>query len=164
MNKLSTTKSNFLRHGSASLELAMFLPFLCLFLLGIFAVTSVVVSKSDVENEARYAAWKYRHTPWHADQLVSTDIGVDSEDLRILGNRPRTAAGSLVAEEAEKPIQQFLRQLAFGNATSEHFVWSGVWDNREIKFKTHPRLEISDKALYFSNNGIDLSAFKSLGN
>jgi hypothetical protein len=147
------TRIQISRKGNSSMELAIFLPFLCLFLMAIFAVVSVTLSHCKVEMTARYEVWKYRHTPWKAKQTEDIGPSVGHKDLAILDGHTRVSPSRFIVTKSKFPIMQFLKGLTPKTATSRHVVLGGVWDHREIKFakrSQHPRLVLMDKVNFFS--------------
>ena len=139
------------------------MPFLCLFLMGIFAVAAVFLSHCKVEMASRHEAWKYRHTPWRAAETEMTGISVGDKELAIVDGKTRVHPSRVIVNEAKMPIPQILDGLVHKAAIKKHYVLGGVWDHREIKFPErsgHPRLVLIDKVNFFGGGSVPLKAFR----
>lgn len=176
------------RRGLATLEVVMFLPILCVFIILIFMTAGAGMSVVHVAVKARNQAWEGRDEPWRSngelfkEGLLVLEEGRDREDLEVVGKpihryfadnealpRGWNATRGLVRAESwvEIPFVPKGVQDRIRFAGARHAVLGGCWDHRELPFedyslrREHRRLEIPEKFDYYGKS-VDLNGFERL--
>lgn len=156
------------RRGTATLEFALMFPLIIAVMLAILTIASVSDSKCRVLTESRRLAFRHRHQPWAATSEVEVgtlDIPAIAETGKILGPQPiQPPQGGMIGAQATAPSKVYLESMTSvaSRVHGESHVLGGVWDQKEIQFRQHPRLTLSDKANFFGFT-LDLEAFQELG-
>ncbi len=153
------------RRGMAPLELALALPILVALLSIIFGICSISQTRMIVTVEARNQAFAKRHEPWkhQAESLNLTNV---DKVNTILGPNPekmQADAGLVSGESAASPQGLFgpIKSLSL-STNCQRFVFAGRWDHKEIDFKKHAALTLTDKAEYFGLSSSNLQSFKRI--
>jgi hypothetical protein len=146
--------------GLATLEMALFLPFLCFLLMVIFSVASISLSWMSATAEVRLQAWRGRYAPWKkdADYRQQTLSLPNARNVgKMLGPHPLLPPdGGLVIAETSRKIPLFYEGFKgkLGDAKAGCALLGGVWDFHEMPFENdrhrHPPLVPTPKWKYLA--------------
>jgi len=151
------------RHGTASLELTLFMPTYAAILMVLFTIFSFARTRGEVAVETRHEAWMNRAQSGKQTEPLEVS-GVSAEVVGRILNHEQDPTLGLVTATRQKNATIYLNTLnLFADIQLEHAVMTDTWDYETIPFEeqnNHPRLSLAERTLAFGS--IDRGVFGGL--